>query len=1301
MTTRLCLALWLLAALLSLPCHAQPALAGGPPAVPLPLGGSVTACVATDGTLALHLVSPDTVSAVSISFEGSLPVALADMRRSDLDTLVCRELYPGVDLVARARAGALKYEFRVAPGASWQRIRIRYDGADSVVLLPHGGLSIGASASVLLDRAPLVWQESPSGRRFVDASFKVQGTCVSFDLPQVDPSLPLVIDPDLEWSRALSAEDVWTVSCDSEDNVYVWLRSWSPDVLAPAVTVPFPPTDFLAKFSPSGELLWSKALPFCREWHGYGHCEAEYMYVDDEDNVIMYGAAHALIEPVDRLIGPSSSGDVRDMLIVRIDGSGDVVWQRRLPEMALYSHLGVSAFGNGVLVLAGYLTTALSLDETYPTETDAHVIAIDASGAVRWSATLGGASPDWVKQVCVDRDGNVLAFGATGSQDFDLLDPFDASYGEGGNEYSWSGECFVAKFDHDGRLCWSSFLGGSRDEGLLVNPTSAGYRSNDNFRHGWIPSAVDDDGNFYVSGFTMSQDFPLVNAFDNDFDGTGETFLAKISADGRLVWSTFSDSNPTVFQYSPDPMDYSLQMVPDLFGNLYVFGKTRWPGFPALGGFDTAINADGTFSQDRWDTFVMMLDPAGAIRWSTYLGGDAREDCFRMPSWFGWSVSRRTGWDIALQYPRGGLLVGGRTVSNDFPLRDEFQSVRAGDGFLTAFSPWGTLTWSSYAGFGGVGVLGVKAVAVDSLGACYALCSADGHSLDALTTPPASPCRSLLIKVSSADPDELAMLARRLPKGFVGIPYQTSLAAAGDSPPFTWSLLRGSLPAGLTLDGSTGAISGTPSTEGKRRFTVKLSDSHQPQRALAGDYAIGIVADNAPPSLSALSAPDHVCERLDDSVTVTALADDRGRGDSLITGAEYFIGDPGEPGTGAPMAASDGAFDSSLETLTATVDTSSWRAPGSRDIAVRVQEETGRWSGAARISLDMVDTIAPASVDDLTLEFSYLHDVAASSDWRLEGLADASVQSTTIDLGSARPVVGVSLAPDAVLTYFPRSFSIWGSSDGSDWTRIALQSDWKPVRTSTLWQCEPIEARYVKIEAVPVLSRRAKAYALAVREINVYSTDTANPAVVRWTAAEEDASQDGRAVSDCDLRVGFNWFQPPPFDALEPVATAAPKQPGEIEELQVDLGWHFGTLWGSLRSVDADSNCSGPSNTAMVDVLPYGFQPASPAEAVPVSPLAAMQFSFYRGAGLKNLKIAFSDRADFPNRAVRHDGITSKTVRFPIKADNSWWKATRSQWKALMKLGAVSGKLYWRVEAKTLSNSVVVGPARSVTIPSP
>jgi len=59
----------------------------------------------------------------------------------------------------------------------------------------------------------------------------------------------------------------------------------------------------------------------------------------------------------------------------------------------------------------------------------------------------------------------------------------------------------------------------------------------------------------------------------------------------------------------------------------------------------------------------------------------------------------------------------------------------------------------------------------------------------------------------------------------IGLAYSATLSAAGGTPPYTWIVNSGSLPTGLTLNSSTGAISGLPSSSGSFKFTVQVTDS--------------------------------------------------------------------------------------------------------------------------------------------------------------------------------------------------------------------------------------------------------------------------------------------------------------------------------------------------------------------------------------------------------------------------------------------------------------------------------------------
>ncbi len=84
-------------------------------------------------------------------------------------------------------------------------------------------------------------------------------------------------------------------------------------------------------------------------------------------------------------------------------------------------------------------------------------------------------------------------------------------------------------------------------------------------------------------------------------------------------------------------------------------------------------------------------------------------------------------------------------------------------------------------------------------------------------------------------PFDLFVSTKFLPNGSVNDSYSATLTARGGNPPYTWSVEKGfgSLPSGLSLDPSTGVISGKPETAGTSTFVVEVTDAKttsQPRR---------------------------------------------------------------------------------------------------------------------------------------------------------------------------------------------------------------------------------------------------------------------------------------------------------------------------------------------------------------------------------------------------------------------------------------------------------------------------------------
>jgi hypothetical protein len=74
----------------------------------------------------------------------------------------------------------------------------------------------------------------------------------------------------------------------------------------------------------------------------------------------------------------------------------------------------------------------------------------------------------------------------------------------------------------------------------------------------------------------------------------------------------------------------------------------------------------------------------------------------------------------------------------------------------------------------------------------------------------------------------LTVTTKTLAAGEVGASYSQTLTGIGGATPYTWSLIGGSLPPGLSLNATSGAITGTPTAGGTSSFTVEVTDSSTP-----------------------------------------------------------------------------------------------------------------------------------------------------------------------------------------------------------------------------------------------------------------------------------------------------------------------------------------------------------------------------------------------------------------------------------------------------------------------------------------
>ncbi|MEG3056339.1 MAG: hypothetical protein RQM90_09800 [Methanoculleus sp.] len=139
-----------------------------------------------------------------------------------------------------------------------------------------------------------------------------------------------------------------------------------------------------------------------------------------------------------------------------------------------------------------------------------------------------------------DGAGGIWVMGMTCSSDFPILNAYQSTYGGGDyNPYGGGdgyGDIFVSHFSSTGTLLSSTYLGGkSRDHGTAL--------------------AGDGSGGVWVTGWTYSTDFPVLNAYQSSHGGgSKDIFIAKFSERYTTIYNPrIFDTQTPEFLWSPVP----------------------------------------------------------------------------------------------------------------------------------------------------------------------------------------------------------------------------------------------------------------------------------------------------------------------------------------------------------------------------------------------------------------------------------------------------------------------------------------------------------------------------------------------------------------------------------------------------------------------------------------------------------------------------------------------------------------------------------------------------------------------------
>ena len=732
---------------------------------PLSLAQTATTPTTTEGVaLAMDLVGANTKAAVSGQdqlpgtsnyFIGNNP-SQWHTNVENYGQVQYQNVYPGINLLYHGNQHQLEYDFDVAPGANPGLIKLDFQGQTSISLDFQGDLVLHSALGDVLQDAPVVYQEVNGVQKSVTGKFVLLGENeVGFEIGKYNKSLPLTIDPVLSYSTYLGGNTLTygqSIAVDSAGNTYV--TGYTASTNFPTTSGAFQTSHasdggnydvFVTKLNANGTaLLYSTYLGGNNIDKGFG------IAIDGSGNAYVTGETSSTNFPTtsnayDRF---ASNGIEIDTFVTELNANGN--------SLVYSTYLGGNNDrGNGIAVgssgIAYVIGTASSnipvtsgaYQTTHNAGSDAFLLklntAISGFSSLIFSTYLGGTNNDLGTAIAVDSSGNTYVTGYTYSSNTFPITPsaFQTSF-------SGTTAAFVTKLNPTGTsLVYSTYLAGSSfDVGTGIT--------------------VDGSGDAYITGFTYDSNFPTTpGAFQTS--NTGEAaFATKLNTGGTaLIYSTYLVGNQGQFAQG---------IALDGSGNAYLIGYTSSTNFPVTSG---AYQTNHDNDSGNYDAFLTKVNSNGtALLYSTYLGGNGDDE----------------GYGIAVDSSDNAYITG-QTNSTNFPTTS--------------------------------GVIQPSFV---------------GGTYDAFVT-----------KMST-----FAITSAMLQNWTVNRPYNQSITASGGPTPYSFSITSGNLPTGLVLNGSTGAITGTPSTTTGSPFNFTITATDSAGITASQPFTVAI---NPAPSIASTSLP--------------------------------------------------------------------------------------------------------------------------------------------------------------------------------------------------------------------------------------------------------------------------------------------------------------------------------------------------------------------------------------------------------------------------------------------------------------
>jgi hypothetical protein len=317
------------------------------------------------------------------------------------------------------------------------------------------------------------------------------------------------------------ADNAEGIAIDNENNIYITGSTISPEAVFNyngwQSQKNISNDAFLTKFNPNGLVIWST---YCG---GNGSDLANSICIDNQNNVYIAGTTNSNDTMGINGFKTSLTGS-GDGFIAKYNSSGNKLWSTYFGGNNIEDIRGIKIDQSNNLYIAGFTssTASLSLNSIYSTYNggyyDSFVAKLENNGQVLWSAYFGGSDWDCAYSLNLDTENNIIIAGWTKSSANIASNGFQ-------NTKSELSDGFIAKYSNSGILMWSSYYGGNNDDYI------------------WS-LALDNNNNIFAVGTTQSTgSIAYGDSEQSQKADSNDAFIAKISADGQMIWSTYYGGN--------------------------------------------------------------------------------------------------------------------------------------------------------------------------------------------------------------------------------------------------------------------------------------------------------------------------------------------------------------------------------------------------------------------------------------------------------------------------------------------------------------------------------------------------------------------------------------------------------------------------------------------------------------------------------------------------------------------------------------------------------------------------------------